>query len=70
MTPRHRLDDGSLWPSAQTAGEASDRLRYGEVPDYDAAAVMDAYWHLLRHPSGTEAAVQKLRALRRAERRR
>lgn len=32
------------------------------------AVVMEAYVHLLTHSAGTEAAVRRLRALRRAER--
>lgn len=67
------------WPTAARAGRLADILNdrmwgahlRGEGVDHDDIAIMsvlDAYVHLLTHPAGTEAVVQRLRALRRAER--
>lgn len=66
---RARLEDGSLWPvGAARLGELQARLHH--AGDYDAAEAVAAYIHLLAHPAGVESAVQKLRMLRRAERKR
>lgn len=68
-----RLSDGSSWPDLERAGEAEWALRHarslGDAPtrgdELVAASVIGAYRHLLTHPAGTEAAVRKLRELRR-----
>ncbi len=60
----------SVWPDPESAEyrEASWRLRNSTPRREDcmqAASVMDAYDHLLRHPAGTERVVRTLRTLRR-----
>lgn len=62
-SPAHRC----RWPTAALVA----RLLSGEEPDpsgHATRAVLLAYQHLLADPVGTEAAVRRLRALRRAER--
>jgi hypothetical protein len=53
------------WPTAALAQRVLDA-----TPEWagDTRAILDAYIFLLSHPAGTESAVQRLRALRRAER--
>lgn len=61
--PAHRC----RWPTAALTA----RLLDGSEPDPSGHAtrgVLHAYLHLIAHPVGTEACVQRLRALRRAER--
>lgn len=55
------------WPTSDLVG----RLLSGDEPDPDGhatRAVLMAYNHLIAHPAGVESSVQRLRALRRAER--
>jgi hypothetical protein len=69
MTPRFlHLSDGSIWASAQVAEDVIERHHHATPPDYDVSSVAGCYLHLLCHPAGTEAAIRKLRALRRAHR--
>jgi len=76
-TPDVKLPDGSLWPhpecpaleeSAWTAVHHPDRLTGGQAGHL--LSLVAAYQHLATHPAGTDAAVAKLRALRRALRER
>lgn len=60
-----------VWPTAAMAGRVADKVRHGDLTQaerFALARVCDAYVHLLTHPAGVEAAVQRLRGLRRAER--
>ncbi len=65
-----KLPDGTSWPDLEQATEAAWRARFldSQVSTEDRmtlASVVSAYWHLVAHPAGTEAAVKKLRMLRR-----
>jgi hypothetical protein len=53
------------WPTADVAGRLAEEAQ--ERGDYATASVLRAYQHLLNPCYGTEAMVQRLRALRRAE---
>ncbi|MCP4244233.1 MAG: hypothetical protein GY772_27115 [bacterium] len=66
MTTKHwRLEDGTVWPSVEAADGVVWRHHHSDPPDYDASGVAGAYMHLVAHPAGTEAAIRKLRMLRR-----
>ena len=63
-----RLLDGSTWPDPERCAEMEGRLRHHEMcrgDESETATIVAAYLHLLTHPSGTEAAVRKLREMRR-----
>lgn len=47
------LSNGTLWPHPDSEGPTEE------------VSIRTAYWHLLMHPGGTEAAVKTLRELRR-----
>jgi hypothetical protein len=68
---RLKLEDGTTWPDPLSAQAIAWRLRYAQPGRGDlvaAADVIGAYGHLITHCVGTEAAVTKLRMLRRAAR--
>ena len=52
------------WPTAALA----ERTLEGHTLPHEARQIIQAYLHLVDHPAGTESAVSRLRALRRAER--
>jgi hypothetical protein len=55
-----------FWPTAAAASRLSSEAQ--QRKDYSAVSVLNCYIALLTHPAGTESMVQRLRALRRAER--
>ena len=66
-TPRDRWC--IIDPTSDALHEAIDRLTYGREEPGDTAKLIAAAWayhHLTTHPMGTERAVKKLRAIRRA----
>ena len=65
------IGDGSSWPTPEHSADVADVLRYGSARDRDAvavraAAIIDAYLHLVAHPSGSVRAQGKIAAIRRA----
>jgi hypothetical protein len=69
MTPRYlRLDDGTIWPSVEQVREYEYLYLWGEPDDAGVANLAAGYIHLVCHPAGTEDAIRKLRAIRRAHR--
>jgi hypothetical protein len=68
MSNRLVLEDGTVWPTLEQAVGVVERHHHSDPPDYDASAIAHAYMHLVAHPAGVEAAIRKLRMLRRAHR--
>lgn len=67
----HTLPDGTVWPCGKRAAELADECRTGAPTDsqwQEIVTILEAYYHLVDHPAGTESAIGSLRLLRRAER--
>lgn len=76
MSATLRLSDGTAWPHPSITEELASKLNCYHAEEvtltrHDAwalRAIVGAYAHLCDHPAGVEAAVTKLRILRRAVR--
>ena len=65
------LDDDTSWPDPRFIRDAAWKLIYNpdQLTEHDRATLfscVDAYFHLLTHPWGTDASIRKIRMLRRA----
>lgn len=61
---RVRLPDGTLWPVPEPGADSRDDESFRRA----CSSIYEAYHFLVWHPVGTEAAIKKLRWLRRAAR--
>lgn len=75
MAPNYRLSDGTSWPRvpaedlcAKLNCYDAETVTLTQREAWALREIVGAYDHLLSHPAGTGAAVQKLRMLRRAAR--